>query len=92
MVHWWGVPTWFGGLNYCLWRLKRKGGSVQFIVLANGEVVQVVEDPATLCHHARCANESSSGVELQGLGKHALNKHQEQFKSLVELIKLDGVN
>ena len=86
VLHWWGVPVWFGGMKYAIWRLKRRGLSVQFMILANGEIHQLVEDPTVLCHHARCANESSIGIELQGLGKKDLNKQQRQFKALIELV------
>ena len=54
---------------------------------ATGEIFQLVTEPTVLCHHARCANNSSIGIELQGLGKHDLDKNTEQFESLVELVK-----
>ena len=65
------VLRWWGGIKYAIWRLNRRELSVQFMILASGDTYQLVEDPTVLCHHARCANNSSIGIELQGRFKQA---------------------
>ena len=87
VLHWWQVPSWFGCINYLMKGLKRWNTSVQFAVTKDGKVHQLVNDPRILCHHARGANQSSIGIEIQGLNSRSLDKNNEQFKSVVELVK-----
>lgn len=87
VLHWWQVPIWFGGINYLIRGLKRWKTSVQFAVMKDGTIYQLVKDPTTLCHHARKANDSSIGIEIQGLGARSLDKNQKQFEAVVELVK-----
>lgn len=87
VLHWWGVPRWFGGINYLVRALKRWKTSVQFAVTKDGKIYQFVTDPAVLCHHARAANKSSIGIEIQGLNSRSLDKNELQFEAIVELVK-----
>ena len=87
VLHWWQVPSWFGGINYLLKGLKRWKTSVQFAVTKDGSVYQLVSDPTVFCHHARGANNSSIGIEIQGLNSRSLDKNKVQFKAVVELVR-----
>ena len=60
---------------------------MQFVVLKNGQVIQLVEDPTVYCHHVRCANKSSIGIEIQARGKIDLDKNDKQFLSVVNLVR-----
>jgi len=60
--------------------------SVQFAVLKNGDIYQLVDDPTIYCKHARCANDSSIGIELQGFGAKDLDSQPEQFQAVVDLV------
>ena len=86
VLHWWRVPTWLGGINYLIWGLRRRKLSVQFAVLKNGEIYQLVDDPTIYCRHAKCANESSIGIELQGFGAKDLARQLTQFQSTIKLV------
>ncbi len=86
VLHWWQAPIWFGGirtLHFVLWLRKL---SAQYTVLANGKVYQLVDSADIECHHARCANNSSIGIELQGYGAKDLDRHQKQFDSTAQLV------
>ncbi|HSX14478.1 MAG TPA: peptidoglycan recognition family protein [Candidatus Saccharimonadales bacterium] len=87
VLHWWQVPTWFGGIKWFIFALKRKKLSVQFAVTKDGEVYQLTESPDVWCRHARCANNSSIGIEIQGLGRRDLDENQLQFQAVVGLVK-----
>lgn len=87
VLHWWQVPTWFGGIDYLIKSLKRWNTSVQFAVTKEGDIYQLVSDPTVLCRHARGANTSSIGIEIQGLNAKSLDKNKEQFKAVVSLVK-----
>ncbi len=86
VLHWWQVPTWLGGIKLLYVRLKRRKLSVQFAVLKNGEIYQLVKDPAIYCHHARCANKSSIGIELQGFNAKDIDSQPNQFQATVDLV------
>jgi N-acetyl-anhydromuramyl-L-alanine amidase AmpD len=86
VLHWWQVPTWLGGIKVLYLGLKRRKLSVQFAILKNGDIYQLVKDPTTYCHHARCANKSSIGIELQGLNAKDLDKQPDQFQAVVNLV------
>jgi N-acetyl-anhydromuramyl-L-alanine amidase AmpD len=87
VLHWWQVPSWFGGINYLIKGLKRWRTSVQFAITKDGKTYQLVSDPTILCHHARGANRSSLGIEIQGLNAKSLDRNIRQFEAVVELVK-----
>ncbi len=87
VLHWWQVPSWFGGIEYLIKGLKRWKTSVQFAVTKEGDIYQLVSDPTVLCHHARGANNSSIGIEIQGLNSKSLDRNNIQFEAVVDLVK-----
>jgi hypothetical protein len=87
VLHWWQVPSWFGGIDYLVKGLKRWKTSVQFAVTKEGHIYQLVPDPTVLCHHARGANKSSIGIEIQGLNARSLDKNKAQFEAVIDLVK-----
>ncbi len=87
VLHWWQAPTWFGGIRWFIFELKRKKLSVQYAVLKDGTIYRLTESPNVWCRHARCANDSSIGIEIQGLGARDLDKNAKQFESVVTLVK-----
>lgn len=86
VLHWWQVPTWLGDIKVLQCGLRLRKLSVQFAILKNGNIYQLVEDPTVFCHHARCANTSGIGIELQGLNAKDLDVQPAQFRALIELV------
>lgn len=85
VLHWWG-PFWPLGMKWFLFVMRKKDVSVQFAVMKDGLVYQFVKSADVLCHHARCANQTSIGIEIQGWGSRNLSKNNNQFTQVVALI------
>jgi hypothetical protein len=91
VLHYWQEPIEAGDLERLeeLWAPPRfeTGLSSQFVVLAKPEVYQCVEAPNVWCRHAKEANNSAIGIEIQGSGPKDLDGNQEQFEQVVELVR-----
>jgi len=86
VLHWWQVPSRLSSIRWFLSALKRKGLSVQFAVTKDGKIYQLVNSPDVKCAHARCANDSAIGIEIQGFGAKELDRQKEQFNAVAELV------
>ena len=87
VLHWWGEPLNKRGVDFLIEILARRELSVQYAVLANGEIHQLAPTPDTFCRHAKCANESSIGIEIEGENAHDLDNNDVQFKAVTKLVK-----
>lgn len=86
VLHWWGEPINTKGIDHLVSLLRSRELSVQFAVLSNGDTYQLSPAPNTFCHHAKCANHSSIGIELEGQNEHDLDSNQLQFEAVVSLV------
>ncbi len=87
VLHWWEEPIDNFGINQLIDLLSKRRLSVQFGVLANAEIYQLTPHPNSFARHAKCANNSSIGIEIQGMGPKDLDSNQKQFSSVVELVR-----
>lgn len=87
VLHWWGEPINEQGVEYLASLLQKRKLSVQYAVLANGEIYQLSPTPDTFCRHAKCANDSAIGIEIEGFDKDDLDNNQNQFESVIQLVR-----
>lgn len=85
VLHWWGEPINNQGISFLYRLLKKRQLSVQFAVLANGDIFQLSPRPDTFCKHAKCANSSSIGIEIEGFGSDDLDNNEIQFNAVLDL-------
>ena len=91
VFHWWQEPIEKGGIEHLSRLLYREGVeplSVQFAVMADGDIIQCVPEPHTWCRHAKAeGNESCIGIEIQGQNAADLDGNELQFERVVALAK-----
>ncbi len=87
VLHWWGEPINDQGVTHLAGLLENRQLSVQYAVLANGEIYKLAPSPDTFCRHAKCANESAIGIEIEGYNEVDLDANELQFSAVVRLVK-----
>ncbi len=75
------------GINHLAALLRRRGLSVQFAILSNGDIYQLSPASNTFCRHAKCANQSCIGIEIEGQDEHDLDANNLQFEAVVALVR-----
>lgn len=86
VLHWWEEPIEKGNIEFLesLW-VERQLAS-QFAVLADGTIYQLTPHENSFSRHAKDANDSAIGIEIQGLGAEDLNSNSIQFNAVVSLV------
>ncbi len=87
VLHWWEEPINDQGVQYLADLLEPRGLAVQFAVLANGDIFQLTPTPDTYGRHAKCANDSAIGIEIEGMGAEDLDANEVQFGAVVALTR-----
>lgn len=87
VLHWWETPISDGGIDYFIELFAKRELSVQFVVMANGDIYQLTPAADSYGRHAKCANNSAIGIEIQGEGPQDLDSNQTQFENVVSLVK-----
>lgn len=87
VLHWWEEPISNGGIDYFIGLFAKRELSVQFVVMVNGDIYQMTPQADNYGRHAKCANESAIGIEIQGQGPQDLDSNQAQFEQVVRLVK-----
>lgn len=87
VLHWWGERINDQGVDYLVRILERRQLSVQYAVGVTGEVYQLAPTPDTFCRHAKCANHSAIGIEIEGFDEHDLDANELQFHAVVALVR-----
>lgn len=85
VLHWWEEPISKGNIELLelLWAERQLGS--QFAVLADGTIYQLTPHENSFGRHAKCANNSAIGIEIQGLGAEDLDSNPVQFNAVVSL-------
>lgn len=87
VLHWWETPINDRGVDYLIELFAKRELSVQFSVLANGDIYQLTPFADNFCRHAKCANNSSIGIEIEGEGPLDLDTNHKQFEQVTSLVK-----
>ena len=91
VLHWWGqwegMPTEDQGIKTLSDVLETREMSVQYGVLANGDIYQLTATPNTWARHAKDANNSAIGIEIEGKGAEDLDSNPAQYLSVVALTR-----
>jgi len=91
VLHWWGqwegMPTEDQGIKTLSDVLTDRGMSVQYGVLANGEIYQLTPTADTWARHAKDANKSAIGIEIEGKDAEDLDHNPDQYLSVVALTR-----
>ena len=86
VLHWWEEPISKGNIELLesLWAERQLAS--QFAVLADGTIYQLTSHKNSFSRHAKCANNSAIGIEIQGLGAEDLDSNSVQFNAVVSLV------
>ena len=87
ILHWWGEESGTEGIEWLCRTLQTRQLSVQFAVLKDGQIYQLSPTADTYCRHAKCANSSSIGIEIEGKNAADLDANEVQFKSVLKLVQ-----
>ena len=87
ILHWWQTPLSRGGLELLDEIWKERGLASQFTVLADGSIYQLTPHENSFSRHAKCANNSGIGIEIQGEGEEDLDGNSIQFEAVVALTR-----
>ena len=87
VLHWWEEPISRGGVELLQDLWQEHGLASQFAVLADGSIYRLTPHENSYCRHAKCANDSAIGIEIQGLGAKDLDANTVQFQSAVSLAR-----
>jgi N-acetylmuramoyl-L-alanine amidase len=85
VLHWWGEPVNNQGIRYLGNLLEARQLSVQFAVLVDGTIYRLTPRENSWARHAKCANESAIGIEIEGYDAADLDANSLQFDSVVML-------
>lgn len=87
VLHWWEEPIDKGNIELleALW--AERGLASQFAVLADGSIHRLTPHENSFSRHAKCANDSAIGIEIQGLGAADLDANDIQFRAVVALTR-----
>jgi N-acetyl-anhydromuramyl-L-alanine amidase AmpD len=85
VLHWWEEPISKGNIEFLesLWAESQLAS--QFAVLADGTIYQLTPHENSFSRHAKCANNSAIGIEIQGSGAEDLDSNPIQFNAVVAL-------
>jgi len=85
VLHWWEEPISKGDIELLesLWSERQLAS--QFAVLTDGTIYQLTPHENSFSRHAKAANNSAIGIEIQGLGAEDLDSNAIQFDAVVSL-------
>jgi hypothetical protein len=85
VLHWWEEPISKGDIEFLesLWAERQLAS--QFAVLTDGTIYRLTPHENSYGRHAKCANNSAIGIEIQGLGSEDLDNNPIQFNAVVSL-------
>jgi len=87
VLHWWNMPDNEPGIEALRSVLGSRELSVQFAILKNGAIYQLSPSEDTYCRHAKCANDSSIGIEIEGNSAEDLDNNDVQYQSVLALTR-----
>jgi N-acetyl-anhydromuramyl-L-alanine amidase AmpD len=88
VLHWWEEPIdTEKGIDLLRELWEERGLAVQFAVLADGTIYQLTPHENSYARHAKCANNSAIGIEIQGMGAEDLDANEVQFGAVVLLTR-----
>jgi hypothetical protein len=87
VLHWWEEPISRGGIELLEELWEERGLASQFAVLADGTIYQLTPRANSFGRHAKCANKSAIGIEIQGMGREDLDGNDTQLRSVVALTR-----
>jgi len=87
VLHCWEEPISKGNIELLedLWH--ERGLASQFAVLADGTIYQLTPHANSFGRHAKCANNSAIGIEIQGMGNIDLDGNNIQFQAVASLTR-----
>lgn len=91
VLHWWGewdgMPSEDQGVKTLVDVLSARQMSVQYGVLRNGDIHLLTPTDDTWARHAKDANDSTIGIEIEGRNAEELDNNQAQYLSVIALAK-----
>lgn len=87
VLHWWEEPISRGNIELLEELWEERGLASQFAVLADGMIYQLTPYANSFSRHAKCANNSAIGIEIQGMGRKDLDDNAVQFQAVVALTR-----
>lgn len=87
VLHWWEEPIEKGDIELLESLWEERGLASQFAVLADGSTYQLTPHENSFSRHAKDANNSAIGIEIQGMGAEDLDENVVQFQAVVALTK-----
>lgn len=82
VLHWWEEPIAKGDIEFLSSLWEDRGLASQFAVLADGTIYQLTPHENSYSRHAKCANNSAIGIEIQGMGAEDLDANLVQFEAV----------
>jgi N-acetylmuramoyl-L-alanine amidase len=87
VLHWWEEPIGRGDIELLEELWEERGLASQFAVLADGTIYQLTPHANSFGRHAKCANSSAIGIEIQGMGSDDLDGNTVQFQAVIALTR-----
>jgi N-acetyl-anhydromuramyl-L-alanine amidase AmpD len=87
VLHWWEEPISRGDIELLEELWEERSLASHFAVLADGTIYQLTPHANSFGRHAKCANNSAIGIEIQGMGREDLDENAIQFQSVVALTR-----